>query len=181
MTLVEADKSAITWGCAYKITGERALSYLDHRECVLGGYEVKYTKFYPRLATEHSGISGEAVPVILYIATPTNSYWMGDDSSEKIAQQIANASGPSGHNIEYLFRLAKFMREELEQAHDEHVFTLERLVRDEVIRRKMCIRSVMGERQLNSIPRDHHEQTRRNVTFAHSSRVPEKKLRCLHI
>lgn len=181
MTLVEDEKS-ITWGCAYKVTGDLALRYLDQRECKLGGYEVVYAKFYPHKATEFSGISGEAFPVMLYIATPRNTFWMGgsDECLEEIALQIVNARGRSGHNIEYLLRLAQFMRDELPNAEDSHLFTLEKLVREEIMRRKICIFSVMGQ-QPPQIPRDFHESHRRQVTFAHTSRIPEKKLRCLNI
>lgn len=52
----------IVFGCAYKITGDLALNYLEQRECTLGGYITTYTKFYPRFATESSGLSGEAFP-----------------------------------------------------------------------------------------------------------------------
>jgi glutathione-specific gamma-glutamylcyclotransferase len=93
VTLVE-ENEGMCYGAAYKITGSLALSYLEQRECTLGGYMTAYTKFYPRVATEFSGLSGEAFPVLLYIATPANDYWMGNDSLEKIAEQIATASGP---------------------------------------------------------------------------------------
>lgn len=180
VTLIE-DKKGITWGCAYKVSGEFALKYLEQRECVLGGYETKYTKFFPRIASEFSGISGEAFSVVLYIATPTNIYWAGDDSLEIIAEQIVNASGPSGHNIEYLLRLAIFMRDEIQHAEDDHLFTLEMLVRKKLANRKVCIHTIMGHQRPYRIQRDDHEHLRRNITFAHSSRVPEKKLRCLNI
>lgn len=93
VTLVE-ENEGMCYGCAYKITGDLAISYLEKRECTLGGYKTAYTKFYPRVATEFSGLSGEAFPVLLYIATPANDYWMGDDSLETIADQIVTASGP---------------------------------------------------------------------------------------
>lgn len=82
------------YGCAYEISGELALRYLDQRECQLGGYLTAYTKFYPRKASEFCGLSGEAFPVLLYIATDSNEFWMGDESLDEIAEQIVNASGP---------------------------------------------------------------------------------------
>lgn len=179
VTLVE-DKEGICWGCAYKVTGDLALSYLEQRECTLGGYMTAYTKFYPRVATEFSGLSGEAFPVLLYIATPSNEYWMGDESLESIAEQIVSASGPSGHNVEYLLRLAIFMRDEIPGVHDEHLFRLEKLVRDEIINRKMCIYTVMGN-QPARIRRDSHESLRRPINFEFTTKVQEKRLRCLNI
>lgn len=179
MTLVE-DQDGICWGCAYKVTGELALRYLEQRECTLGGYMTAYTKFYPRVATEFSGLSGEAFPVLLYIATPTNEFWMGDDDLETIAEQIATASGPSGHNVEYLLRLALFMRDEIPGVIDEHLFGLETLVREELAKRKICVISVMG-RQPERIRRDSHESLRRPINFEFTTKVQEKRLRCLNI
>lgn len=181
VTLVEEENS-IVWGVAYRLCGDLALKYLDQRECKLGGYDVKYIKFYPRVASEFSALSGEAFLAIIYVATPDNTYWMGPaDNVKTIAMQIVNASGPCGHNVEYLLRLANFMRDEVPHADDEHLFELERLVKEELTKRKISLFAVMGQDPPN-IPRDYHESVRRQPeTFAHSSRVPEKKLRCLNI
>lgn len=181
VTLVE-QSDGITWGCAYKITGSTALSYLKQRECTLGGYTTLYTKFYPRVAADDMELCGEAFPALLYIATDKNSLWMGDTPLPIIAQEIADSRGPSGHNVEYLMRLANFMRDELKGVfvEDEHLFELERIVRDILAERKVCVYSLMG-RQPERIRRDSHEEIRRPTTFEFSSRVPDKKLRCLNI
>jgi cation transport protein ChaC len=179
VTLVE-DNEGITWGCAYKVTGDLALKYLEQRECQLGGYLVSYTKFYPRFASEFSGLSGEAFPALIYIATEANDYWAGEERLESIAEQIVEARGPSGHNVEYLIRLAIFMRQEIPGVHDEHLFMLEKLVRDHLIKRQIPIQSVLGQHP-EPIRRDSHESLRRPVSFEYSSRIVEKKLRCLHI
>lgn len=179
MTLVE-EKEGICWGCAYEVTGDLALKYLEQRECTLGGYATAYTKFFPRVASEFSGLSGEAFPVLLYIATPDNDYWMGNDDLSAIAEQIANASGPSGHNVEYLVRLAMFMREEIPGVHDEHLFTLEKLVHEELARQKQCISLLMGNHP-PQIRRDSHESQRRPINFEFTTKVQEKRLRCLNI
>lgn len=181
VTLVE-DSDGITWGCAYKITGQTALSYLKHRECSLGGYITQYTKFYPRVAADHMDLSGEAFPTLLYIATEENHLWMGDGPLHEIAQEIASSEGPSGHNVEYLLRLADFMRDDLKGAHveDDHLFELERLVRGILEERGVRVERLMG-RQPQRIRRDSHEEVRRPVTFEFTSRVPDIKLRCLHI
>lgn len=181
VTLVD-DKNGITWGCAYKITGHTALNYLKHRECNLGGYITQYTKFYPRVAYEDMGISGEAFPTLLYIATEENSHWMGEAPLPDIAKQIVECRGPSGHNVEYLIRLADFMRNDLQDAaiSDDHLFELEHLVREMLVEKNICISSLMGNTP-ERIRRDSHEEIRRPTTFEFTSRVPDKKLRCLNI
>jgi glutathione-specific gamma-glutamylcyclotransferase len=171
----------ITFGCAYRITGQAALDYLKERECTLGGYQTLFTKFYPRVATECSAFSGEAFPAFLYIATQKNRYWTGDEDLTTIAREIATSRGPSGHNIEYLLRLAIFMKTEWPGADDPHLFELERLVHGFMEQLEISPNSVMGTRSVQQIRRDSHEDVRLPVSFEHSSKVVEKRLRCLHI
>ncbi|KAH8281154.1 hypothetical protein KR054_012508 [Drosophila jambulina] len=178
-TLVE-DKEGITWGCAYRITGSTALEYLKQRECTLGGYATIDTKFFPRVASQDTPFSGEAVEVLVYIATPENIHWSGDAPLEEIAKQIVTCRGPSGHNAEYLLRLAMFMHEEIPGVRDDHLFELERLVLEELYRRDIPLSSVMG-RNPDRIRRDSHEDIRRPPSFEFTSRVPDTKLRCLNI
>ncbi|XP_064550894.1 glutathione-specific gamma-glutamylcyclotransferase 1 [Drosophila montana] len=178
-TLVE-DKEGITWGCAYRITGSTALEYLKQRECTLGGYATLETKFFPRVASHDTPFSGEAVEVMVYVATPENRHWLGDAPLAVIAEQIANCRGPSGHNAEYLLRLALFMHEEIPGVRDEHLFELERLVLEEIYRKEIPLSSVMG-RNPDRIRRDSHEDVRRPPSFEFTSRIPETKLRCLNI
>ncbi|XP_068156209.1 glutathione-specific gamma-glutamylcyclotransferase 1 isoform X1 [Drosophila tropicalis] len=178
-TLVE-DKEGITWGCAYRITGNTALEYLKQRECTLGGYATLDTKFFPRVASHDTPFSGEAVEVLVYVATPENIHWLGDGTLEHIAQQIVECRGPSGHNAEYLLRLAQFMHEEIPGVRDDHLFELERLVLEEIYRREIPLSSVMG-RNPERIRRDSHEDIRRPPSFEFTSRIPETKLRCLNI
>ncbi|KAH8385727.1 glutathione-specific gamma-glutamylcyclotransferase 1 [Drosophila serrata] len=178
-TLVE-DKEGITWGCAYRITGSTALEYLKQRECTLGGYATIDTKFFPRVASQDTPFSGEAVEVLVYIATPENVHWLGDGPVEEIAKQIVICRGPSGHNAEYLLRLAMFMHEEIPGVRDDHLFQLERLVLEELYRCNIPLSSVMG-RNPDRIRRDSHEDIRRPPSFEFTSRVPDTKLRCLNI
>ena len=74
----------------------------------------------------------EIVYSIVYYATPKNSLYMGDGSIDELADDISTSSGVSGHNIEYLFRLADFMRECLPKENDEHVFALDRRIRTKI-------------------------------------------------
>jgi len=50
---------------------------------------------------------------LVFIASdsPQNSNWLGPAEPEAIAQQIAEAVGPSGANCEYVYRLAEALRE----------------------------------------------------------------------
>ncbi|CAD6992989.1 unnamed protein product [Ceratitis capitata] len=178
-TLIE-DKEGITWGCAYKITGSTALDYLKQRECKLGGYIILETKFFPRVASYDTPFSGEAVHVLVYVATPDNCHWLGEDTLNNIAEQIVECRGPSGHNVEYLLRLADFMREEMPDVVDPHLFELEFLVLEKLNQRQIPLWSVMGVAP-ERIRRDSHEEIKRPPTFEFTSRIPERKLRCLNI
>lgn len=169
-------------GVAFAINGEEAISYLSKRECVLGGYISQFTDFYP--------IKGEAFKVLAYVATPKNPLWMGDADDRDIAHQIIDCSGPSGHNVEYLVRLANFMREHFSDEHDSHLFSLEKEVLDLVNKKNMCLKSLMGSGEgcVSFVKKDSVESGSQAVqdedrieSFEHSTRFEEKTLRCLNL
>jgi cation transport protein ChaC len=98
--------------------------------------------------------------------------------------------------VEYLLRLASFMHEYLPEAVDEHLFTLEFLVRSRIKEQDLCLKTLMGDSPLPvSPPRtppheledaDENgaaggEPVVRPDSFQFTSRVPPKKLRCLNI
>ncbi|KAJ1104391.1 hypothetical protein NDU88_001803 [Pleurodeles waltl] len=117
------DYDACTWGVAYEVRGEQieaSLEYLNIRESVLGGYITKLVNFYPQ-----DGQAGDAVLALVFIATPINPIYLGPAPEEDIAAQIIVSSGRSGHNIEYLLRLADFMRFFCPEAEDKHLFQIE--------------------------------------------------------
>jgi glutathione-specific gamma-glutamylcyclotransferase len=72
------------------------------------------------------------------------------------------------------------MREEIPGVYDDHLFQLEKLVRDELLRRDICVYAVMGS-QPARICRDSHESLRRPINFEFTTKVQEKRLRCLNI
>jgi len=41
----------------------------------------------------------------VYVATPENIHWLGDDPVEEIAQQIVSCRGPSGHKLSQAARV----------------------------------------------------------------------------
>lgn len=109
-----------TWGTAYRVRREdeaAVLATLDYRE--KGGYE----RHDVGLFFEDDGHAAGLV----YRATPSNPNYLGPAGPVEIAAQVRRASGPSGHNCEYVLRLDEALR------HigiiDEHVAAIARLLR----------------------------------------------------
>ena len=104
---------------------DRVLANLDHRES--GGYERLELDLW--LAHPDRG-AAEHVRGLVYVAGPGNPNYLGHASLEEIAGQIAAAAGPSGENPEYVFELARSLREL--GADDPHVFGLERALEEAI-------------------------------------------------
>ncbi|XP_049807152.1 putative glutathione-specific gamma-glutamylcyclotransferase 2 [Schistocerca nitens] len=135
-TMVQ-EKEGEVWGCAFLVRGEAALPYLKDRECELGGYRTLVANFEPRRADR------PAFPVLLYVATPDNRHWLGDAPLPDMARHIASSSGASGHNVEYVLRLAQFVRT-IAPGSDEELFELERLVVAAVRESRQSVEALMG-------------------------------------
>lgn len=128
VTLVE-EKQGRVWGIAFKVARENsnlALGKLNEREIALGGYELRRLSFSCNEKPSHS------FNVLAYAATPQNTLYLGPATLEQIAVQIASAKGQSGLNVEYLIRLADFMREKVPESDEQHLFELEKLVKKEL-------------------------------------------------
>lgn len=113
---------ACTWGVAYEVSDseiEGSLQYLHTREVLLGGYIIETVNFFPREKSQ------EPLLALVYIATSDSPVYLGPASDEEIAAQIAICRGSSGLNIEYLVRLAEFMRLYCPEVKDEHLFSIE--------------------------------------------------------
>ncbi|XP_051878398.1 glutathione-specific gamma-glutamylcyclotransferase 1 [Pristis pectinata] len=120
VTLLE-DAEADTWGVAYEVRDEAASSSLERlwrRECLLGGYVCRSVQFYGREA-------GAATPALVYVATADNPLYLGPAEPALIAWQIVGCSGHSGRNLDYLLRLADFMRRCCPHVEDPHLFAIE--------------------------------------------------------
>jgi cation transport regulator ChaC len=111
------EPGAVCAGMAYLITPS-VLTHLDHRE----------KNGYLRLATDITFDDGNSVTGLVYIATADNAAYLGAASERDIAVHIANASGPSGHNRDYLIDLAHALRALGKD--DPHVFAIERHLSD---------------------------------------------------
>ncbi|CAH1133392.1 unnamed protein product [Ceutorhynchus assimilis] len=182
-TLVE-DSEGQVYGVAFAISGSAALPYLSQRECTQGGYISKFIDFFP--------LEGESFKVLVYVATPLNPHWLGDADIDEIADQIINCKGESGHNVEYLVRLANFMRHHFPDKCDNHLYSLEEKVLDIVRTKEMCLKTLMGTGEgcisfvrrsssAGSSPGSERRNRGEVETFEHTARVPGKKLRCLNI
>lgn len=99
-------------GMAYLIT-PAVFDHLDHRE----------KNGYLRVLTELRFDDGRCASGLVYIADADNAAYLGPASEQAIAQQIANASGPSGSNRAYLLQLADALR--AQGSIDLHVFAIE--------------------------------------------------------
>ncbi|XP_068619714.1 putative glutathione-specific gamma-glutamylcyclotransferase 2 [Battus philenor] len=121
VTLVPSeDPNSVVWGVAYKIRKEdveNVTKHLDYRE--KNGYCKRVVTFYPR------DKSVDPFMLTLYVATKENESYAGPASVEEIAKQVINCCGPSGTNKEYVYNLAKAMREIAPDVEDEHLFSLE--------------------------------------------------------
>lgn len=196
-TLIEDDKGC-AHGVAFALSGEAAIPYLQQRECTLGGYITHFTTFYPLGdfgSTTSTSSNPQVLRVLVYIATPKNDLWLGDAPSSNIARQIAESRGDSGHNAEYLIRLANFMREHCPECVDEHLFEIEREMRRFITEDlHVDLEALMGDgsecisynrksRITDEValePQVRREEIRAD-TFQFSARVPDKQLRCLNI
>ncbi|HET6470422.1 MAG TPA: gamma-glutamylcyclotransferase [Pseudomonadales bacterium] len=102
-------------GMAYLIEHD-VFDHLDHRE------KNGYARRDVTLAFDANRADG-----VVYIAHRDNHAFLGDAPLDAIARQILVSRGPSGANVEYLYELARALRDL--DADDRHVFELEARVK----------------------------------------------------
>lgn len=146
-TLIEDRNGGVTYGVAFQLINEAALDYLNNREVALGGYISHITMFQPR------DKSRLPMPVLLYVATPSNQHWIGDATADHIANQVVESRGDAGHNVEYVLKLAEWIQKNLPEVVDDHLFDIEKAVRTKIDQKSLCLVSLMGQSHLDS---DHH-------------------------
>lgn len=132
MTLVPTDdENAVVYGVAYKIPDEKrqeVVKHLDYRE--KNGYERHLVQFHA-LDLPNESNENTIENIVIYVATKDNDSYAGHNNDlNDIANQIFHAHGPSGSNIEYVFRLADAIRQLFPHYHDDHLFELEKLLKE---------------------------------------------------
>eukprot|EP00794_Sanderia_malayensis_P020607 gene20607-22640_t len=141
-TLVEKEGSDV-WGVCYKVQGTQnikaALRHLRIRE---QHYEARFLEFHPQNATHES----QAIMSLVFYASPGNDNYLGAASCMEIATDIFFSCGVTGHNIEYLLRVADFMREEVVRCStttttDEHLFSIEKFLR---LKLGLCTKNIIS-------------------------------------
>lgn len=166
------------WGLAYKISSENidnVVNHLDFRE--KGGYEKKTVLFYPcdpskyiqsssntnvltndssktNLLSASLSSSTEEPPFYLtiYIGDEENPNYAGTENIHTIATHILVSRGISGSNTEYLYKLASAMRTIAPGVQDEHLFALEKIVKQ-----------LEGERENESLELDQFPCNRKSM------------------
>jgi len=139
VTLIASeDPEEKVWGVAYEIPlDEETRKHLDHREA--GGYSRQDATFYPTgeccineaLKLECAPLEKKSeIPVTVFIASEEVEEYLGPQKMESIADVIAVSVGPSGKNTEYLLNLAVAMKKLVPEAEDDHLYGLEKMVRD---------------------------------------------------
>ncbi|KAI0234672.1 Glutathione-specific gamma-glutamylcyclotransferase 1 [Lamellibrachia satsuma] len=139
-TLVPQPQGQV-WGIAFKLVGvemvRSALAHLGLRECSLGGYTFNMQVFHDR--------SGATVPVLVFLATPDNALYLGDCEQEELAAQVIACNGYCGHNIEYVTRLADFMRTHIPEETDLHLFGLVDTIKAVLRQRNVCMERLISD------------------------------------
>ena len=120
------------WGAAYELEGktmvQEALHHLNVRECARDGYIAGWVRFKSRTSTGDEGPS-PYTRVLVFQATPTNDQYLGPASIDDMANQIIACNGESGSNVEYVTKLADYVRTYIPEDRDPHLLELDSSIR----------------------------------------------------
>ena len=96
---------------------------------ILQTREQKLGHFESLIVPVHINRTNNVINSAIYCATSKNPFFIGELPLEEAADRIVQSCGVSGHNIEYIIRITDFMRENLPEVKDDHLYTLDQLVR----------------------------------------------------
>ncbi|KAL4238750.1 Cation transport regulator-like protein 2 [Mactra antiquata] len=118
------------WGVYYKVEKKNNVAEqrgkLDNREKTLGGYESIEVEFFPRDTNDAS------FTATTYIALDTNRLFWKEENIDKLAEDIINARGFAGPNIDYVTNLADFLKNNIPEDDDQHLFDLHTKLREKL-------------------------------------------------
>lgn len=150
------------------------------------------TYFYPRDPKE------EPFLVLVYVALPSNSLYLGADPVPKIAHDIATSEGECGHNVEYISKLVAFMKIELPYVSDEHLSDVEDQVKTILEEQQSPVLKLFTDAieawisKPTSITTDEEvslemlqlgkqsDEAEAVKPFSFMDSIPKRKLRCVH-
>jgi cation transport regulator ChaC len=95
----------------------------EHAESVLAELDFRERAGFVRHPVKLIREGGDTIDAFTYCADPGNPHFLGDAPLVEIVAQIAERSGPSGHNRAYVFELARALRELAVEA--DHVYDVE--------------------------------------------------------
>lgn len=112
------------WGAAYEISPDKESDVMER-------LNIREQRFTNRKSLTMYSPSDQMLSesVLVFLGSKQSEFLLEDAPILSMAKQIADSHGPSGANSEYLFRLANFMREEVPEARDDHLFQLEEAVK----------------------------------------------------
>jgi len=117
----------------YHVTGtamiQNCLEHLGVRECTLGGYNCQLLPFTPKSDAHHTDDDVTQHLALTFIASPDSEHYLGPTGLDEIANQVVATQGMNGSNSEYIVRLAEFVRANIPEDKDEHLFELDQKVR----------------------------------------------------
>ena len=100
--------------------------------------------------------------------------------------QVLDSRGQQGHNVEYVLKLADWIRETLPDVVDEHLFDIEKDIRTKINQRGLCLNSLMRndldehvEEAMAQISAEQSEPCASKSECGFSSQVRQKCLRCV--
>lgn len=82
--------------------------------------------------------------VLAFTALLDNALYLGQADVERLADDVISSSGSCGHNVEYVVRLAEYVRDNLPQDNDEHLFDLDRKIREKLSQRGLNVEKVIA-------------------------------------
>lgn len=85
-----------------------------------------------------------ASQVLTFTALVDNALYLGPGDVDRLADDVISSSGSCGHNVEYVVRLAEYVRDYLPQDDDEHLFDLDRKVREKLFQRGLNVEKVIA-------------------------------------